>query len=130
MSSEKIDLEVPSSPLSLAVIRRVVAKAAVAAGLSHERVQALQLAIGEAATNVIEHAYGAEYGTIHIRAARVGTAYTVEIEDSGRWRGSRHLVGRGIAVMRALVEEVDIERNHSGTIVRLTVTSLPAETQS
>ncbi len=46
----------------------------------------------------------------------------VEVRDSGRWRldGDPER-GRGLGIMRALVDRVSIESTHGGTNVRLEI---------
>ncbi|HEY3247347.1 MAG TPA: ATP-binding protein [bacterium] len=97
--------------------------AAGAAHLSSEQVQALHLAAGEAATNVVEHAYGPEGGSLRLRTYRHGPTFSVEIADHGRWRegAAREMSGRGTSIMRALVDDMDITRAASGTTVRLSM---------
>lgn len=56
---EHFYLLVPGSPNSLAVIRWVVTRLAKAAGLSDDEVDQIEIAVDEACTNVIDHAYGA-----------------------------------------------------------------------
>jgi len=49
---------------------------------------------------------------------------TIEVEDRGQWRPEREeRRGRGIVLMRTLVDRVDIDTRSSGTVVRL-ITSL------
>jgi len=106
----------------LAHVRREVAHAASAAGLEPERIQGLQIACGEAATNAVEHAYDSDAGDILVRTFRSDDHFWVEIKDHGRWREpAERGSGRGMAVMRAFVDEVDIRRDNRGTTVRLAV---------
>lgn len=89
------------------------------------------LATHEAAANSIQHA-GAVEG-VNVRATRLADEFVVEVSDQGRWRPPRCVNdgerGRGIALMRALVSEIDIISNEHGTLVRLrepATTSRPA----
>lgn len=112
----------PAEPAALAQIRREVARAASAAGLGPDQVQALQIATGEAATNAVEHAYGMRGGEIRLHTFNRDDHFLVEIEDHGRWREPEERgAGRGLAVMRAFADEVDIQRHDQGTTVRLAV---------
>lgn len=120
---QEVDLEFHARPASLATLRRAALEAAAAANLPSERIQALHIAVGEAATNVVEHAYGTEAGSIRLRTYRRGPMFYAEIEDHGQWREGRARTasGRGITIMRALVDELHIAREASGTTVRLAV---------
>lgn len=81
------------------------------------------LALTEACTNVVLHADGARY-VVHIG---VGTGRcTVEIADDGPGffapstpAGSMATHGRGLGIMRALVDEVELRKDGAGTRVRL-----------
>ncbi|HLE77231.1 MAG TPA: ATP-binding protein [bacterium] len=122
LGREEITVRFPADPASLAHVRREVAHAASAAGLEPERIQGLQIACGEAATNAVEHAYDSDAGDILVRTFRSDDHFWVEIKDHGRWREpAERGSGRGMAVMRAFVDEVDIRRDNRGTTVRLAV---------
>jgi len=88
-----------------------------------KRSEALVVAVGEAVSNAIEHAYLAAPGTIHVRARRSGAVLVVEVRDHGRWRqeaaGERR--GHGLELMRAFADGVNIETTARGTTVRLTL---------
>jgi anti-sigma regulatory factor (Ser/Thr protein kinase) len=121
--SDEVDQEFDARPTSLAEIRRATLRAAEAAGVSPEQAQLLQIAVGEAATNVVEHAYGAGNGRIRLRTYRRGPDFYAEVQDDGQWRtgAAREMAGRGLVLMRGLVDQMDIVRTPSGTTVRLAV---------
>jgi anti-sigma regulatory factor (Ser/Thr protein kinase) len=87
-------------------------------------IHALIHAVGEATTNVIEHAYATgEPGSLTVLAAltRQGRARIV-VADEGRWRdplASPHGRGRGLAMMRGLADRVELVRATTGTMVVL-----------
>ncbi|MGH2348667.1 MAG: ATP-binding protein [bacterium] len=121
MPSDEADQEFDATPTSLAAIRRATVRAAEAAGLSSEQAQLLQIAVGEAATNVVEHAYGGSDGRVRLRTYRQGPHFYAEVQDGGQWRAgaAREMAGRGLVVMRGLVDRMDIIRTPSGTTIRL-----------
>ncbi len=102
--------------------------------LGAERFSDLLLAVNEAIANAAEFAYAdaSQRGTVDVSAAYDGDSDTlaVTINDRGRWRQSvpvqrqRQLRGRGIPLMRALADEVTIDRTPHGTHVTLTWTYL------
>jgi anti-sigma regulatory factor (Ser/Thr protein kinase) len=61
-------------------------------------------------------------GSITLRAYVTNAKLFVEVSDCGRWRldGDPER-GRGLGIMRALVDRVSIESTHVGTNVRLEV---------
>ncbi len=91
--------------------------------LEEARAHDVILAVGEAAGNAIEHAYNGHGGSVRLRAYVDRQRHLiVEVHDSGRWRleGDPER-GRGLGIMKALVDRVSIESTHSGTNVRLEV---------
>ena len=85
----------------------------------------LLLAVGEAASNAVEHAVRGAVGNVELeitaRATDTGLALTVK--DNGRWhtpppsaRGQR---GHGSRLMRALVDTVTITPTPQGTTVEM-----------
>jgi len=116
-------LTVPSIPSSQPLVRQTFRTLAHRAGFPAQRTDALLVALGEAVTNAIEHAYGTSIGLIYVRGSYDKNGLTVEIEDRGQWRPSRQgPPGYGLMLMRALVDAVDIEREPGRTIVRLRAT--------
>ncbi|HLW48992.1 MAG TPA: SpoIIE family protein phosphatase [bacterium] len=118
---ERFDVALPSEPTAPARVRPALRRVARHAGLDEDLTMALLVAAGEAMSNAVLHAYTDQHGTIQVRAWGEGRAVTVEVEDYGRWRESRRDRGRGLAVMRRLVDDCRIQSGPAGTIVRLTV---------
>jgi serine/threonine-protein kinase RsbW len=70
---------------SLAAVSEFVTRAAEAAGLDARAVYAVQLAVDEACTNIIEHAYGGEgRGDIECTCMVNENGLTVILRDYGR----------------------------------------------
>jgi anti-anti-sigma factor len=113
-------LLLPAEPHVVATLRRTVRPWATRSGASDEEAYDLVLAVGEAVTNVIEHAYTSTGGQVEVEATiREGLARIV-VRDHGRWRPSRPGEGgRGLLLMRGLMENVDVESGPGGTEVRL-----------
>jgi len=90
--------------------------------LDRARVDDVVLAVGEAAGNAIEHAYRGADGSVRLHAKACDGRIVIEVRDRGRWRleGDPER-GRGLGIMRALVDRVLIESTHDGTNVRLEV---------
>jgi anti-anti-sigma factor len=84
------------------------------------------VAVGEACANAAEHAYrGAEPGPIAVSAdVDVDGVLTVAVRDEGSWRppdrdpGDR---GRGLLIMRQLVDTVVLDEAARGTTVTLSL---------
>ncbi len=75
----------PGQYASLAGISEFVAKAAQDAGLDSKGVYAVKLAVDEACTNIIEHAYGGEgIGKIECSCIIASDSLTIELRDWGK----------------------------------------------
>src|SRR5262249_3688128 len=91
-------------------------------GMNDESAFPLLVAAGEAISNAIEHAYRLREGTIHLRGVRDDGRLVIEISDRGTWRPPRNEGrGRGLPLMRSIVEEANVTAAESGTTVRLAV---------
>jgi serine phosphatase RsbU (regulator of sigma subunit)/anti-sigma regulatory factor (Ser/Thr protein kinase) len=113
-------LAVPARPLSLRTIRSAVARWLRAVGATEIDIIDLQVAIGEACANVVEHAYGATGGTVTVRLEIRVSTVVAEVSDTGSWRPARdgdH--GRGLILMRNLTDDVRIDRGPAGTTVTI-----------
>ncbi|HTK67122.1 MAG TPA: SpoIIE family protein phosphatase [Pseudonocardia sp.] len=121
-----LGLRLPASPEQLRTLRREIDVWAGASALTQDAALDLQLAVSEAATNAIEHAYpedsGGDFG---VRLEhRTGGEIRAEITDSGSWRpppadpGYR---GRGLAMINAIGRDVTVEPAETGTTVRFTL---------
>lgn len=126
-------LDVPARPDRLAMLRRTLTAWLSAAAVPHNLTSDLVAATNEACSNSIEHAYREPTGEtdrVVLTAECVGDRVVIETTDTGTWRprpadpGPR---GRGIDMMRALTEELEIDHAGPGTRVRMSVT-LPAIT--
>ncbi|RJO68219.1 PAS domain S-box protein [Nocardia panacis] len=128
-----LHLEVPAEATRLAPMRRALKAWLAAAAVPHELAADLVAAANEACSNSIEHAYrtkdaAAQPGSVLLRAECGTQQVVILVLDNGTWKprsadpGHR---GRGIDMMRALTEELDIDHTGPGTRVRMSVT-LPA----
>ncbi|WP_433655143.1 ATP-binding protein [Nocardia sp. CA-128927] len=118
-----LELSFSADAVQLATVRR-----ALRDWLSRTRITADQcadvlLAVGEACTNAIEHGHRLDGGTIRLRSWIVGDFLQVTVSDSGCWKPNDNhadpLRGRGIPLMRALMESMRMSTNRSGTVVEL-----------
>ena len=78
-------LTLDARPGNLALTRLALAGVATNAGAPREVVSDLKLAVTEACTNVIQHAYGVGdgVGTIVVRYSSEPGMISIEVEDSG-----------------------------------------------
>ncbi|WP_235206293.1 ATP-binding protein [Actinomadura welshii] len=121
----RFSLALPRDARSIPVVRRVVGDALRGLGVSEGCVDDLLVAVSEACTNVVQHvrAAGDYRVTGHVDAG-MGQ---FKIMDWGRGprpapedRGVLSESGRGIRIMRALVDDLDIDSAPDrGTVVHL-----------
>jgi len=115
-----MQLTLAASPNVLAGLRRALGRWLASQGVGDEDAFAVTLAASEAAGNAIEHAYGAREATFTIDCAREDTDVRIVVRDTGGWREARSYGrGRGLGIMRALVDTVEVDRGAQGTTVTL-----------
>ena len=96
-----------------------------AAGATKVQRAGIALAVSEALTNVVMHAYvGRPSGAMRVRAAQVNGSLTVEVEDDGiglRPRSDSPGAGLGLALIGTLAADLVIESGPagSGTLVQM-----------
>ena len=118
---DTLEMTLPARPDVLGGLRNTLGRWLCAAGASENELFDITLSASEAATNAIEHAYGAREATFTVRCEHDGQQVTVTVSDSGRWRTARpHGGGRGLEIMRSLVDNVDVDSGEDGTIVTIT----------
>jgi anti-sigma regulatory factor (Ser/Thr protein kinase) len=121
----------PADGRWLAAIRAALRGWLAAFALSDELEDDVVLAVNEAASNSIEHAYAPETlnGTVELTLWTEHGSICVEIVDHGEWRYrscSATYRGRGILIMERLMTLATIHYDGSGTRVLLRL-SVPAD---
>jgi anti-sigma regulatory factor (Ser/Thr protein kinase)/putative methionine-R-sulfoxide reductase with GAF domain len=112
-----LDVSRPAVASSLGEIRAAVRRWLAQVDASPADVTDLLLAVGEATSNVVEHAYGPQGGTVTVRIELQPPEVVVTVRDTGRWRAPRGTNrGRGSHIMAA-VGEVSVTRRTGGTEV-------------
>lgn len=125
----KLTLALPRDHLSVPVVRRVLRGAMTTLGVEEDVVTSIEVALTEACTNVLDHAD--ESDQYEISAGIDGDLCVIEVVDRAAtaFDGSGLGVvdadagaeeGRGIQLMRALVDKVEFtSRPQTGTVVHL-----------
>jgi len=108
----------PAVPEAVPLARRALTEVAVAAGAVGERLDEVRLAVSEALTNAVVHAYrGGEPGRFQVTAAVASGELWVLISDDGRglhaWNDSRGL-GIGLSLISGLSDDFAIVTRASG----------------
>lgn len=118
---DEFSVELPAQLQTLhrlrSILRRWLAAHAVPAVDAYDIV----FAVNEAASNVIEHAYALRRGSIRVRLQADAGEIAVAVADTGHWRGPRAPDGggRGLALMEAVMDGVELEREETGSTVRM-----------
>jgi anti-sigma regulatory factor (Ser/Thr protein kinase) len=115
--------EFSAIPQAVPIVRRTLHRYAKRLGLDEDRTYSLITAVGEATANAVEHAYTEQPGIVRLRVANVKGTLHATIEDDGRWKQAqkREERGRGLPLMRALMDGVEIRTNQSHTTISLTM---------
>ncbi len=127
-----LTLAFPAGPTQLAPVRAALRGWLGRSGVGRRAVQDILVAAGEACANAIEHGHRNIPGQhIRLRAEATVSRLRVTITDAGRWKAAQPpdtaFRGRGIALMRALMEQVSIEpgTDGDGTTVRMQLRIAP-----
>ncbi len=114
----ELHLRLPAQPRTLAHVRRVLRRWLLARGADEGDVAEVTIAVSEACANAIEHAYAPGPANFQLDAAGRNGEVTVAVRDEGRWRAPRGSNrGRGLSIMVAAMDDVQIERTETGTEV-------------
>ena len=120
----KFTLHVPSSTENLALIREFVTAVGTQAGFTDDEVARLELAVDEACTNVIEHAYGHDITKeVVVRATFDDEELRIDVVDTGRGFdplalpqppleqlvAERRSGGLGMQVIKRIMDQVSYE---------------------
>ena len=110
----------PAEPGSLVVMRRALQDWMRRSGVDDDTAYDILVATGEAAANAVEHAYGPGVAEFTFHAGLSDGVLTITVQDEGSWRPARgsHR-GRGIALMKQLMEDVQVDSDAGGTKVTM-----------
>ena len=119
--ADALQVSIEPDPGALRQVRSSLRSWLVAVGA--QQIDDVILAVDESVANAVEHGHGhPDVSTAAITvSAHVGAddAVHIEVRDAGRWRmptpnGER---GRGIGIMRSVMDEVDVRSSTEGTVV-------------
>jgi serine phosphatase RsbU (regulator of sigma subunit)/integral membrane sensor domain MASE1/anti-sigma regulatory factor (Ser/Thr protein kinase) len=124
LAGRPLRLTFPAEPIRLSEMRhalgRWLRRNAVDSAIAND----VTLACTEACTNAIQHAYGSREGKVEVEASISGTLLTVTVRDFGTWRSVEPKVedetGRGLDLIRSLMEGVEIFPSSDGSDIRMT----------
>jgi len=109
-----------ADPNELSRLRRLLMRWLGMTHASAQDMYDITIACGEACANAIEHAYGARPSRFEVEGRFEDDSIYLRVRDFGSWRPPRGANrGRGLKLITALMEDVEIERGSRGTEVRM-----------
>jgi anti-sigma regulatory factor (Ser/Thr protein kinase) len=116
---------VPARSQSIAPLRQAVVGVARANGASDSELEDIALAVSEALTNVVLHAYVGhdEPGVLAVHASMDGRRLQVAVCDEGtgmRSRPDSPGLGFGLSVIHRIADHVQVENANPGVLLRMT----------
>jgi anti-sigma regulatory factor (Ser/Thr protein kinase) len=110
----------PAEAGSLASIRYLLRRWLRRAGAGHDETYDMLVACQEACANAVEHAYAPGRAGMELELFHADGQIRFTVRDRGRWRPPRgENRGRGLPLMRALMDGVEIRETGAGTEVEL-----------
>ena len=121
----EVRLVLPALPANVALVRQALAGLADELGVDATRAADMKIALTEACTNVVVHAYGDEPGPLEVTMAVEHGRLVLGVRDRGS--GLRPLpardegapLGFGLALIASLSDELGIVGGRHGTEVRI-----------
>ncbi len=128
----RVELSVTATPAHVSVARRSVADVAAMTGLDAEQRASVSLAVSEACSNVVVHAYaGTAPGELYVRAEAQDGRLVVVVGDRGAGMAPRSDspgIGLGLPLMASLCSSLEVrERAGGGTEICMTFESAAAD---
>jgi serine/threonine-protein kinase RsbW len=123
-----VRLTIPARAEYISLCRLALTGLAQVRPLSEELLADLKLALTEAASNSVRHAYGDEEGVVEVTYELRGDRLAIEVADAGEGfvhEGGAQLDdelsegGLGIAIIRAIADEFDLGSGAGGRGSRL-----------
>jgi serine phosphatase RsbU (regulator of sigma subunit) len=116
----ELHLRVPGRPGALAPLRATLRRWLTQTGANDIEVFELLTACGEACTNAIRHASGPLGADFEVEARKIEGGVEIRVRDQGKWREPRGDVGgRGLPIIEAYVDELNVMPSPAGTEVRM-----------
>lgn len=122
----RVELVLPSAPETVRRARRLVQMIAAKLHLAESERYDYAVATGEALTNAMKHGSpGGRRDAVGLRVSLYEHGLATQVRDGGAWAGDAArreapaVDGRGLQIMKALVDDVCVEAVQDGTVVTL-----------
>jgi anti-sigma regulatory factor (Ser/Thr protein kinase) len=120
----------PATPDVIPTLRHAIADYAQSVGVRGTQLDGVRLAVSEAVSNVVLHAYDGEAGLVHVTASVVGDELWVLVADDGRGHNAAPIssgLGWGLAFITDAADDFALaERACGGTEARIVFRLPPA----
>jgi serine phosphatase RsbU (regulator of sigma subunit)/anti-sigma regulatory factor (Ser/Thr protein kinase) len=118
--SEHLRTSWPAEPDALADVRHLLRRWLRRHGASEDETYDITVACQEACANAVEHAYAPGPAGFELEAEHDAGEVRLTVRDRGQWRAARGVHrGRGLPIMEALMDNVDIQQSPTGTAIRM-----------
>jgi integral membrane sensor domain MASE1/anti-sigma regulatory factor (Ser/Thr protein kinase) len=120
LTDAPLRLTMAASPDALGPLRSTIRRWLRELGAEPDEEYAILVACSEACTNAIQHPFGARAGELVVDLDASGGEVSIAVRDSGSWRPpSTRDGGRGLPLIEALMDSVEVDRGTTGTVVRM-----------
>jgi EAL domain-containing protein (putative c-di-GMP-specific phosphodiesterase class I)/anti-sigma regulatory factor (Ser/Thr protein kinase) len=116
------EMEFGAGAIELGKARSMIERTASTLGYDDEEIWDLKLAATEAVTNALDHGEAPDDGLVHLRVGTLRSEILIEVwggVQNGRKANGASTGGRGIAIISALVDDVELTQKAGSTMVRL-----------
>jgi serine/threonine-protein kinase RsbW len=120
--STAFEATIPGTPLGVRMLRREMASMAEDCGMDAGGVADVRLAVTEAATNAVMHAYADAQGELRVRASLQDGQLAIVVADTGPGlieRDDSPGLGLGLGIMANLTQRLKIVSHPGGTEVHM-----------
>lgn len=120
---DEVRLSLPAQPENVAVVRHVMNAFGDAFDIPTDTMEDIRLAVTEACTNVVRHAYDHTDGLIDVLVRTLPDRLEVTVADTGRGiapSDDRDGPGFGLPMIATLADSLEIDRSvHAGSRVAM-----------
>jgi anti-sigma regulatory factor (Ser/Thr protein kinase) len=121
--SERVEIEIAAAAPGVPLVRHALRGLLTGLDVPDDVTADIALAVTEACTNAVVHAYPAGQGTIHVTASHVNGGLEVTVRDHGGGMAPRvdtPGLGVGLPVIAAIAQSLEIATpDDGGTEVRM-----------